>query len=404
MAEGFFYFCAMAIIFFDDNAHQTLLPLTFTRPVADLRIGILTIAEKWSKRFDLDFSWYTQPWLQGKFPIGIEERNLFINGAFCPDEVLIAAILALHGNEALKYGEKLVAVKLNERDALEFDPKGEFDKTVDLKHKPVVITYPEDIFRNNDAELRKDFKLLTEGRKSAAISPTNIIIGKDFFAEEGAIADCSTFNTTNGPIYLAGNTEVWEGTHIRGAFALGEHSQVKMGTKIYGATTVGSYCRVGGELNNAVIWGYSSKGHEGYLGNAVVGEWCNIGADSNNSNLKNNYDDVKLWDYTTQRFRKTGLQFCGLIMADHAKCAINTMFNTGTVVGVSANVFGAGFPRNFVPDFSWGGAQGYEVYSIKKMFETAGKVFARRDHRTFDENEQNILKKVFELTEEFRRF
>ena len=292
------------------------MPLTFTRPCGRPgRIGILTIAEKWAKHYNLDFSWHTQSWLQGKFPINIEERNLFINGAFCPDEALIAAILALlHGNEALKYGDKLVAVKLNKKDALDFDPKGVFDKTVNLEHKPVFITYPEDIFRNNDAELRKDFKkLLTEGRTSAAISPTNIIIGKDFFAEEGAIAECSTFNTTNGPIYLANNTEIWEGAHIRGAFAICEHSQVKMGTKIYGATTVGPYSRVGGGLNNAVIWGYSSKGHEGYLGNAVVGEWCNIGADSNNSNLKNKYDDLKVWDYFpfTQRFRKTGLQFCG---------------------------------------------------------------------------------------------
>ena len=404
MAEDFFYFCTMAIILFDDNAHHTLRPLTFTRPVADLRIGILTIAEKWAKYFSLDHSWHTQAWLQGKFPITIEERNLFINGSICPDDALVAAIKALHGNEVLKYGGKLVAVKLNGTDALAFDPQGEFQHTVELKHKPVVITYPEDIFRNNDTELRKDFKLLTAGRSSAKISSTNTIIGNDFFAEEGAIAECSTFNTTNGPIYLAANTEVWEGTHIRGAFAICEHSQVKMGTKVYGATTVGPYCRVGGEINNAVIWGYSSKGHEGYLGNAVVGEWCNIGADSNNSNLKNNYEEVKLWDYTSQRFRKTGLQFCGLILADHSKCAINTMFNTGTVVGVSANIFGAGFPRNFVPDFSWGGAQGYEVYSIKKMFETAEKVFARRDHRNFDENEKEILLKVFELTQEFRRF
>jgi len=390
------------IILFDDNAHQTLLPLTFTRPVADLRIGILTIAEKWAKCYDLGFSWHTQPWLQGKFPIEIEERNLFINGAFCPDPQLIEAITPLHGNVALMQGDRLVAVKLNEWDACNFDPNYKFEQTVSLEHTPVVITYPEDIFRNNDTELRKDFKLITAARKSAVLSPTNTIIGKDFFAEEGAIADCSTFNTTNGPIYLDKNTEVWEGTHIRGAFAILEHSQVKMGSKIYGATTVGPYCRVGGELNNAVIWGYSNKGHEGYLGNAVIGEWCNLGADTNNSNLKNNYDEVKLWDYPTQRFRKTGLQFCGLIMADHAKCAINTMFNTGTVVGVSANVFGAGFPRNFIPDFSWGGAQGYEVYSLKKMFETAEKVFARRDHRRFDENEQSILKKVFELTEEYR--
>jgi UDP-N-acetylglucosamine diphosphorylase/glucosamine-1-phosphate N-acetyltransferase len=394
----------MAIILFDDNAHQTLLPLTFTRPVADLRIGILTIAEKWAKQLNQAVSFYTQPWLQGKFPLKIEEDNLFVFGGVCPDECIAEAIDRLQNGEALKYGDQLLAVKLKAADAAEFNPGAEFSSVTVLENIPVMIKFPEDIFRKNDIELRRDFNLLTKGRSSATISQTNTIIGDDFFAEEGAIADCSTFNTTNGPIYLAGNTEVWEGTHIRGAFAICEHSQVKMGAKIYGATTVGPYSRVGGELNNAVIWGYSSKGHEGYLGNAVLGEWCNIGADTNNSNLKNNYDDVKLWDYTAQRFRKTGLQFCGLIMADHSKCAINTMFNTGTVVGVSANIFGSGFPRNFIPDFSWGGAQGYEVYSIKKMFETAERVFARRDHRDFDENEKNILQTVFELTEGFRRF
>ncbi|HEY8781493.1 MAG TPA: GlmU family protein [Mucilaginibacter sp.] len=394
----------MAIILFDDNAHQTLLPLTFTRPVADLRIGILTIAEKWAKHLNSHFSFHTQTWLQGKFPIKIEADNLFIYGGLCPDERLLEAIGRLQNGEALKYEDKLLAVKLKESDALSFDPKGAFRDIVKFEHIPVIIRYPEDIFRKNDIELQKDFKLITKGRTSAAISSTNVIIGNDFFAEEGAVAECSTFNTNGGPIYLANNTEVWEGAHIRGGFALCEQSQIKMGAKIYGATTIGPYSRVGGELNNVVIWGYSSKGHEGYLGNAVLGEWCNIGADSNNSNLKNNYHDVKLWDYTMQRFRKTGLQFCGLIMADHAKCAINTMFNTGTVVGVSANIFGAGFPRNFVPDFAWGGAQGFEVYSIKKMFETVEKVFARRNHRVFDENEQNILRKVFELTQEFRRF
>ena len=394
----------MAIIFFDDNAHKTLLPLTFTRPVADLRIGILTIAEKWAKYLNSDYSFFTQPWLRGKFPLKTDAENLFIYGAVCPDEQLLEAIDKLKIGQALTYNDQLLAVKLNESDTNGFTPETIYGNVVKFDHAPVVICHPEDIFLKNSIELRKDFNLITKGRHSAAISSTNTIIGDDFFAEEGAIADCSSFNTKNGPIYLARNTEVWEGTHIRGGFALCEHSQVKMGAKIYGSTTVGPYSRVGGELNNAVIWGYSSKGHEGYLGNAVMGEWCNIGADSNNSNLKNNYDEVKLWDYTTQRFRKTGLQFCGLIMADHAKCAINTMFNTGTVVGVSANIFGAGFPRNFVPDFSWGGAQGYEVYSIKKMFITAEKVFTRRDHRNFDENEQEILKKVFELTEEYRRF
>ncbi len=394
----------MAIILFDDNAHQTLLPLTFTRPVADLRIGILTIAEKWGKYLQNDFSFHTQPWLQGKFPVIIEADNLFINGAVCPDDNLLNAINKLQIGEALKFEDQLVAVKLIHSEAINFNPQNVFKRVFTYTNTPVIVRFPEDIFRNNDIELRKDFKLLTKGRTTAAISLTNTIIGNDFFAEEGAVAECSTFNTINGPIYLANNSEVWEGTHIRGAFALGEHSQVKMGTKIYGATTVGPYCRVGGEINNAVIWGYSSKGHEGYLGNAVIGEWCNIGADSNNSNLKNNYAEVKLWSYTTQRFRKTGLQFCGLIMADHAKCAINTMFNTGTVVGVSANIFGAGFPRNFIPDFAWGGAQGFEVYSIKKMFETAEKVFDRRSHRSFNTHEKEILSKVFELTEEFRRF
>ena len=394
----------MAIILFDDNAHQTLLPLTFTRPAAGLRIGILTIAEKWEKYLGQPASFHTQPWLQGKFPLKIEQENIFIFGGVCPDEFLLEAIDKLQNGHALKYGDQLLAVKLNATDAADFDPKADFSSAIVLESTPVIIRFPEDIFRKNDIELRKDYTLLTKGRTSATIDPTNIIIGNDFFAEEGAIAHCSTFNTTNGPIYLSAKTEVWEGTHIRGAFAICENSQIKMGSKIYGATTVGPYCRIGGEVNNAVIWGYSSKGHEGYLGNAVLGEWCNIGADTNNSNLKNNYDDVKLWDYTAQRFRKTGLQFCGLIMADHAKCAINTMFNTGTVVGVSANVFGAGFPRNFVPDFSWGGAQGYEVYSIKKMFETAERVFARRNNRTFDDNEKHILQSVFELTEEFRRF
>lgn len=394
----------MAIILFDGNAHQTLLPLTYTRPVADLRIGILTIAEKWGKFLGQEFSYQTQPYLSAKFPIKFESENLFIDGAVCPDEKLLEAIDKLQTGEALRLQDRLLAVKLSESDAKNFTAKAQFDRVTDYTGTPVLIQFPEDIFSKNDIELRKDFQLLTKGRSSAGISSTNTIIGNNFFAEQGATAECSSFNTTNGPIYLAATTEVWEGSHIRGSFALCENSQVKMGAKIYGGTTIGPYCRVGGELNNAVLWGYSSKGHEGYLGNSVLGEWCNIGADSNNSNLKNNYADVKLWDYTTERFRKTNLQFCGLIMADHAKCAINTMFNTGTVVGVSANIFGSGFPRQFIPDFSWGGTQGYEVYTLKKMFETTEKVFARRPHRVFDDTEKDILHKAFELTEQFRRF
>lgn len=384
----------MAIILFDDNAHQTLLPLTYTRPVADLRIGILTIAEKWAKHLSADFSFQTQPYLQAKFPQKIGIDDLYINGSVCPDDDLLEAISQLKSGEALKQSDFLIAAKA--------PLDTEFSSIINYEPFFVSIKYPEDIFSKNNIELRKDFKLLTKGRTSAEVSSTNTIIGNDFFAEEGATAECSTFNTNNGPIYLGADSSVWEGVNIRGAFALCHNSQVKMGAKIYGATTVGPFSRVGGEISNAVIWGYSSKGHEGFLGNSVLGEWCNIGADSNNSNLKNNYAEVKLWDYTSQRFRKTGLQFCGLIMGDHAKCGINTMFNTGTVVGVGANVFGAGYPRNFVPDFAWGGAQGFETYSLKKMFETETLVYPRRENRVFDVVEQEIVKAVFALTEPFR--
>lgn len=401
-ASGLFLFLySMVINLFDDTAWHTLRPLTFTRPVADLRVGILTLAEKWAKHLGASaFGYQTQSYLQVKFkPCA---ATLHINGSVCPDEGLLAAVDALKAGEALWAGELLLAYHSENNDASVQYIQQDF-KTLNYPHAFTRIRYPEDIFKNNHTELQRDFDLLTRGRQSAVISATNTLLGDQIFAEEGAKAECSTFNSLQGPIYLAKHTEVWEGCHIRGSFALCDHSQVKMGAKIYGQTSIGPYSRVGGEINNAVIWGYSSKGHEGYLGNSVLGQWCNIGADSNNSNLKNNYAEVKLWDYDSERFRKTGLQFCGLIMADHAKCAINTMFNTGTVAGVSANIFGSGFPRNFIPDFAWGGAQGFEVYTLNKMLETAKKVYERRD-TVLDDTEIAILTQVFEDTQAYRRF
>lgn len=395
----------MSILFFDDSSRESLLPLSFTRPVADFRIGILSIAEKWAKRFSItSYSFVTEEYLQEKFPQKVSAENLFINGSICPDEELVKAIARLQLGEALVSNSQLIAVKLSEKDAQNFNYSN-FSSNLSKEYQGsfIKINHPEDLFSYNDAELRKDFTLLTAGRTSANISATNTILGNNFFAEEGATAECATFNTLEGPIYLGKNSQIWEGSHIRGPFALGEHSQVKMGAKIYGATTIGPHCRVGGEVSNSILFAYSSKGHEGFLGNSVLGEWCNIGADTNNSNLKNNYTEVRLWDYTTQSFRKTGLQFCGLIMADHAKCGINTMFNTGTVVGVSANVFGAGYPRNFVPDFAWGGAQGLEVYPLNKVFETAERVYERRN-RVFDAVEKHILTHIFEQTQAYRRF
>lgn len=391
----------MTIIFFEDQSRESLFPLTFTRPIADLRIGILKISEKWLFHFNGEASYLTEEYLSLKFPFSSSDDNLFVNGSICPNHNLIAAVKKLENNEALVQDNICLAVRTNQSD-FQYQNLATF-KSIDFQGDVHQIIYPENIFTGNDKEIRADFELITQGRVSKKLNSTNTIIGEDIFVEDGVEADCCTFNTKNGPIYLGKNAQVWEGTHVRGALALCNDAQIKMGAKIYGATTIGPNARVGGEINNAVIWGNSSKGHDGYLGNAVIGEWCNIGADANNSNLKNNYAEVKLWDYTTERFRKTGLQFCGLIMADHAKCGINTMFNTGTVVGVAANVFGAGFPRNFIPDFAWGGAQGFEVYTQIKMFETAQKVFERKN-QVFDATEKDILAHIFNYTDRFRRF
>ena len=391
----------MTINLFDDGAWFNLRPLTFTRPVADLRIGILTIAEKWAKHLDAEFGFQTQAYLSIKYAPQSDAR-LSINGSICPDDQLLEAISRLNSGEALYKGDILIAFRNDDQAQLSPDQVQSLER-VTYNGDFIKLSYPEDIFKYNHEELLKDFQLLTAGRTSAELSSTNSFIGDQIFAEPGAEAECSTFNSKAGPIYIGRNSQVWEGTNIRGSFALCDNSQVKMGTKIYGQTTIGPFCRVGGEINNSVLWGYSSKGHEGYLGNSVLGQWCNIGADTNNSNLKNNYAEVRLWDYQQTRFRKTGLQFCGLIMADHAKCAINTMFNTGTVAGVSANIFGSGFPRNFIADFSWGGSHGFEVYALEKMFQTAEKVFARRD-MPFDNIERDILTEVFNETNIHRKF
>lgn len=395
---------SMTVILFDDQFRHNLLPLTFTRPVSEIRIGILTIAEKWGLYLKSTPYYLTEDYLQDKYPFRTGDINILINAAICPDEELVENLDRLQEGEALVSGDVLIAVKLNEWAAREFIPGQTVQyRRIEYTGPLLKILYPEDIFRNNGQEIIMDFSLLTEGRSSASLSNTNTIIGDNIFVEEGASADCATFNSTNGPIYLGVNSQVWEGSHIRGPFALGQESIVKMGTKIYGMTTIGPNSKAGGEINNSVIFGNSAKGHDGYLGNSVLGEWCNIGADTNSSNMKNNYAEVRLWDYSQESFRRTGLQFCGLIMADHAKCGINTMFNTGTVVGVSANVFGAGFPRNFIPDFAWGGHHGFETYGLEKMFETASRVYERRK-LVFDEREREILKRVFEITVKYRNF
>ncbi|HET8829560.1 MAG TPA: putative sugar nucleotidyl transferase, partial [Pelobium sp.] len=282
----------MTIIFFDDQSRETLLPLTATRPVADLRIGIMKISEKWLFHFKTEGFYQTQPYLQDKFLSKSTENQIFINGSVCPNAIMLEAVEALNEGEALMSDEVCIAVK-STKSAINLADLSEF-KVVAYQGFFTKITYPEDLFKYNADAIRADFDVLTKGRKSEKLSTTNTVIGDDIFVEEGVQAECCNFNTKSGPIYLGKNSQIWEGSNIRGALALCHDSQIKMGAKIYGATTIGPNSRVGGEINNAVIWGNSAKGHEGYLGNSVLGEWCNIGADTNNSNLKNNYAEVKL--------------------------------------------------------------------------------------------------------------
>jgi UDP-N-acetylglucosamine diphosphorylase/glucosamine-1-phosphate N-acetyltransferase len=390
----------MNYILFDGTVRDALLPFTFTRPVADIRIGILTIREKWERYLGASTTTLTEEYLMEKYPMVEMEQNVMINASFLPNAILAEMVKDLEPNQAIFHEEEVLAFFTQDtQEEVDFDSYEIIQYTNDFLR----IEHTWDIFQKNDAALREDFELITEGRHSQSIPKSvNVLSPENIFIEEGAKLEFVTLNASTGPIYIGKNTEIMEGSVIRGPFALCEGAQVKLATKVYGATTVGPECRIGGEVNNAVLFGYSNKGHDGFLGNAVIGEWCNIGADSNNSNLKNNYEEVKLWSYETDSFVKTGLQFCGLMMGDHSKCGINTMFNTGTVVGVSANIFGSGFPRNFVPSFSWGGASGFTTYMPKKAFDTTKIVMLRR-HIEFDAQEQAILEHVFELTKKYRK-
>lgn len=391
----------MNIIFFEENREQ-FLPLTFTRPIADIRVGILTIREKWEYLLKVKSSSKTVDYLSKKFPTNINNElpNIWVNGSFFPTETLITEIKALQPNEILMDSTSVIAVNTGDIDCFELSNWGNYTKKT-TNSKPIFIDKITDIFTKNEAAIQFDFDMITKGRTSQPLSKTNTLLGNNIFIEEGAIVEAATLNSITGPIYIGKNTEIMEGSVVRGPFALCEYATLKLATKIYGATTVGPYSKVGGEVTNSVILGYSNKGHDGFLGNSIIGEWCNLGADTNNSNLKNNYAEVKLWNYATEKMEPTGLQFCGLIMGDHSKCSINTMFNTGTVVGVSANIFGGNFPPNFIPSFSWGGAAGFETYQIDKVFEVATQVMERRNV-SFTTVDKEIMQTVFEITSKYR--
>ncbi|MCF6222368.1 MAG: GlmU family protein [Flavobacteriaceae bacterium] len=389
----------MNYILFDGSTRNNLLPLTYTKPVADLRIGILTIREKWEKWLNTTTTTITEAYLEEKYPMVEMEENILINASFLPTEKLVKKVENLQKNQVIVQGDEIIAFfTTNTQEEIDFDTF----KAIHFEHNLIQLNHNWDIFMNNGEAIKEDFKLITAGRKSASIPKSVHCINKDqIFLEAHVEIEVAVLNASKGPIYIGKNAQVMEGSMIRGPFAMGAHSVVKMGTKVYSNTTLGPKCKIGGEVNNAILSGYCSKGHEGYLGNAVIGEWCNIGADTNNSNLKNNYAEVKMWEYNKDTFVKTSLQFCGLIMGDHSKCGINTMFNTGTVVGVSANIYGSNFPRNFIPSFSWGGAAGFKTYNLDKAKETAKLVMARKNEE-FTNQDQKILEHVFELSKKYR--
>lgn len=390
----------MNVILFDDEAiWKNLLPLTYTRPVSELRVGILTVKQKWDKWLNTSCSYHTQTFLANKFPLIEKENSFLINSSVCPDKSLVDAIKELKPGKALIKNNKLIAFvgatnKINDHSGLE--------KT-EIAFPIFEISNVWDIFQKNGEAIHADFGILTSGKKSAAISSTITIIGDKnlVFFEEGVKAEACILNTSGGPIYIRKDAEIMEGSAIRGPFALCEHSTLKLNTKIYGPTTIGPQCKIGGEVSNCVIFGFSNKAHDGFIGNSVIGEWCNLGADTNSSNLKNNYGNVKLFNYVKNSSVDSGLTFCGLIMGDHSKSGINTMFNTGTVVGVGANVFGGGFPVTHIPAFSWGGSEGFETYRLEKLFETAEKVFERRGLK-LDQKEKDLLNHIFKITAEYR--
>lgn len=378
-----------------DASRNSLLPLTYTRPVCDIRIGILTIREKWEKYLGEKTSTITEDYLSAKYPTEQSEEMMLINGSICPTPKLLKAIKGLKVGQALVCQGNVVAMY---KTKAQFLSEEDSTQEIEVEYDFIKINNTWDIFVLNDKALREDFELLTQNRKSAPLSSTNRVVGEqNIFVEEGAVVEFAILNAKEGPIYIGKDAEVMEGSIVRGPFAMCEHSVLKMASKIYGATTLGPYVKVGGEVSNVVIFGYSNKAHDGFIGNSVIGEWCNIGADTNASNLKNTYEEVRVWSIEKNTFVSTGQTFFGTIMGDHSKCGINTMFNTGTVIGVSSNIYGHGYQRNYIPSFAWGGTTGLKSYDMEKAIEVAEKMYQRRNI-VMSQQDKEILRNVYTQT------
>lgn len=389
----------MNLTFFDTHSSwANLLPLTYTKPVSELRIGIFKIHEKWHQSLGEGSTFFrTENYLSPLFPVP-KEKTLMIKGNLLPAKELVEQLKKLNENQVIVSENEVIAGYFDANEEIKVENREEIQaEEIDL------VERPWDIFRKNGEQIRTDFALISKTKKSQKLTDSHTTTyGTDIFIEEGAKIKAAVLNAETGPIYIGKNAEIQEGSLIRGPFAMCEKAVINMGAKMRSDTTIGPYSKVGGEISNSVIQGYSNKGHEGFLGNSVLGEWCNLGADTNNSNLKNNYSNIKVWDFDQSAYTDTGLQFCGLIMGDHSKCGINTMFNTGTMVGVFANIFGGDFPPKMIPSFSWGGVGRSDTYQLEKAFETAEKVMSRRN-KTLTDAHKKILSHIFEATAEERR-
>jgi UDP-N-acetylglucosamine diphosphorylase/glucosamine-1-phosphate N-acetyltransferase len=386
----------MSYILFDDVSRKALKPFTYIRPVCDIRIGILTIREKWEKYLGEKTSTLTEEYLSTKFPIEFTDSMILINGSVCPTPKLVDIIKNLELNQVVICNDFIIAMHKSKEG---FISETEDTDKIEVPQDFIKLNNIWDIYVLNDRAIREDFELITKNRQSKSLSSTNSVIGvENIFVEEGAKIECASLNSTEGPIYIGKNAEIMEGSVVRGPFAMCDNAVLKLNAKIYGATTLGPYAKVGGELANVVIFGYSNKAHDGFIGHSVIGEWCNIGADTNASNLKNTYEEVRIWDIEKNTFVSTGQTFCGTFFGDHSKCGINVMFNTGTVVGLSSNIFGAGYQRNFIPSFAWGGTNvGLKLYDLDKALEVADRMMERRE-MVMSQEDKNILSHVFNLT------
>lgn len=390
---------------------KKLLPLTFAKPLSHLLVGMDTIAQKWERHLGEKPQVCTVEYLADGLGAAWAENQFVINSAFIPSKDMVIEIKKLKPKEVLTYRGIFLAAhskaewlndipkRLLENETLSPRFFGENEVTFDFESD--LIDKPSDIFALNDVILHQDFIDITNGFKSTEFPNGVKVMGDEIFIHPSAKVSHSILNSETGPIYIGANAVVMEGSMIRGPFSLGANATVKMGAKIYGATSIGKHCKVGGEISNSIINDYSNKGHDGFLGNSVIGSWCNLGADTNTSNLKNNYGLIKVWDYRTETFAQTKLQFHGLVMGDHSKSSINCMFNTGTVVGMCANVFGGGFPPKFIPSFSWGGTEKNETFEMDKACEVASAMMSRRDV-DFTERDKKIFQTVSHFDQKFR--